>query len=53
MTTDDCVNPDVAGVAVQPTSSTYDMDDELDGIIFGSEELAQVSVKAILIHERP
>lgn len=31
----------------------YDMDDEVDGIIFGSEELAKVPVSSILIHERP
>ncbi|MEP7153104.1 MAG: hypothetical protein ABI856_15465 [Nitrospira sp.] len=44
MTTDDCVNPDAEGVAIQPRPCTYDMDDELDGIIFGSEELAKVPV---------
>jgi hypothetical protein len=42
MPTDDCVKFDAAGVDLQPTSSTYDMDDELDGIIFGTEELEKV-----------
>ena len=43
MPTDDCVKFDAAGVDLQPTSSTYDMDDEVDGIIFGTEELEKGS----------
>ena len=42
MTTEDCVKTDAAEVALQPTSSSYDMDDELDGIIFGTEGLEKV-----------
>ena len=45
MTTEDCLKTDAAEVALQPTSSSYDMDDELDGIIFGTDRVGEGSSK--------